>query len=197
LDFPPYSERKRQEQLTEARTAGKGHGRLEKRHLQVSSRLAGQLEWPGLQQVCRLESTMIRQGKTSVEIAYAITSLASTTATAAQILPNWRGHWGIENRLHWVRDVVLREDNCRANTGHSPQNLAACRNVGLSLMRLAGIKGILSTLRCFASRPFANAKTLGHHEKLSGPAWRTQFVEPPRFVRYVIPSVILLTCRCL
>lgn len=96
-----------------------------------------------------------------MEIAYAITSLSSERATAAQILPYWRGHWGIENRLHWVRDAVLREDNCRANVGHSPQNLAACRNVGLSLLRLAGVKEILSTLRSFSSRPFELLKFLG------------------------------------
>jgi hypothetical protein len=96
-----------------------------------------------------------------VEFAYAITSLSAARATAAQILPIWRGHWGIENRLHWVRDTVFREDHCRANVGHSPQNLAACRNVGLSLLRLAGVKEILSTLRCFASRPLEMLKFLG------------------------------------
>jgi hypothetical protein len=76
-------------------------------------------------------------------------------------LPFWRGHWGIENRLHWVRDTVFREDHCRANVGHSPQNLAACRNLALSLLRLAGVKEILSTLRRFASRPLEMLKLLG------------------------------------
>jgi hypothetical protein len=122
--------------------------------------LAGHLEWPGLQQVCRLERTTTRGGQTTVEIAYAITSLSSSRANASAILPFWVGHWGIENRLHWVRDAVLREDNCRANVGHSPQNLAACRNVGLSLLRLAGVKEILPTLREFASRPFELLKFL-------------------------------------
>jgi hypothetical protein len=160
LDFPPCSERQRQQQLTETRTTDKGHGRLTKRHLQVSSRLTGHLEWPGLQQVCRLERTTSRGGKTTVEIAYAITSLSSSRANAATSLPYWVGHWGIENRLHWVRDAVFREDNCRANLGYSPQNLAACRNIGLSLLRLAGVKEILPALRVFASRPFELLKFL-------------------------------------
>ena len=119
------------------------------------------MDWPGLQQVCRLQRTTTRKGKHTVEIAYAITSLSVHKATASQILPYWQGHWGIENRLHWVRDTVFREDHCRANVGHSPQNLAACRNVGLSLMRLAGIKAILPTLRDFASRPLEMLKLLG------------------------------------
>ena len=134
---------------------------MTRRHLQVSSRLAGQLEWPGLQQACRLERITTRKGKTTVEFAYAVTTLSAARATAAEILPYWRGHWGIENRLHWVRDAVLREDHCRANIGHSPQNLAACRNVGLSILRLAGVKEILSTLRCFASHPLEMLKLLG------------------------------------
>lgn len=153
LDFPPCSERQRQAQLTEVRTTDKGHGRLTKRHLQASSRLAKHLDWPGLQQVCRLERTTTRNGKTTVEIAYAITSLSSSRADAAQLLRYGRGHWGIENRLHWVRDAVLREDFCGANVGHSPQNLAACRNVGLSLLRLAQVNEILPTIRRFSSRP--------------------------------------------
>ena len=134
-------------------TIDKGHGRLTKRHLQASSRLAKHLDWPGLQQVCRLERQTIRGGKPTVEIEYAITSLSPARADAAALLSYWRGHWGIENRLHWVRDAVLREDYCRANVGHSPQNLAACRNVGLSLLRIAKVKGILSTLRRFTSQP--------------------------------------------
>lgn len=126
----------------------------------MSSRLAAHFQWPGLQQVCRLERTTIRGQKTTVEIVYAITSLPSSRATAATILPHWVGHWGIENRLHWVRDAVFREDNCRANLGHSPQNLAACRNVGLSLLRLAGVKEVLPALRKFASRPIEMLKFL-------------------------------------
>lgn len=131
----------------------KGHGRITTRHLQASSRLAGHLDWPGLQQVCRIERTTKAQGCESQEVAYAITSLSPKRAAAADLLSYNRGHWGIENRLHWVRDVSLGEDACRANVEHSPQNLAALRNVALTLLRRAGVNEILSTLRDFATRP--------------------------------------------
>jgi hypothetical protein len=111
------------------------------------------LDWPGLQQVCRIERVVKEQGRVTTEIAYAITSLSAERASAADLLALNRGHWGIENRLHWVRDVSLGEDACRANAQYGPQNLAALRNVGLSLMRAAGLKEILSTLRDFATRP--------------------------------------------
>jgi len=151
--FPPCSERQRQAELTEARETKKGHGRRVKRYLQASSRLARHLNWPGLKQVCMLERTTWRNGKETVEIEYAITSLPPERFSAARILPAWVGHWGIENRLHWVRDVVCGEDSCRVRTGHAPQNLAAFRNAALSLLRLAGIKEILPTLRTFSQRP--------------------------------------------
>lgn len=150
----------RQTQLREHRTVDKGHGRIAKRCLQASSRLAGLLDWPGLQQVCRIERTISKQGRDTTEIAYAITSLRAERASAADLLSYDRGHWGIENRLHWVRDVVLGEDACRAKVGHSPQNLAAFRNVGLSMLRLAGVQTILATLREFASKPYDLLKFL-------------------------------------
>lgn len=131
----------------------KGHGRLTKRHLQASSRLAKFFDWPGLKQVCRIERVVQEKGRETTEIAYAITSLSTERATAADLLGYNRGHWGIENRLHWVRDVSFGEDACRANAQHCPQNLAALRNVGLTLLRNAGINEILSTLRDFATRP--------------------------------------------
>lgn len=131
----------------------KGHGRLTIRHLQASSRLAGHLDWPGLKQVCRIERIVKANGRKTREIAYAITSLSAERATAAELLAYNRGHWGIENRLHWVRDVSFGEDACRANVHHCPQNLAALRNVALTLLRHAGVNEILSTLRHFATRP--------------------------------------------
>ena len=152
-DFPPYSERERQQQLTECRTQDKGHGRVTKRHLQASSRLAEFFDWPGLAQVCRIERVTKVKGRVTTEIAYAITSLSAERASAAALLALNRGHWGIENRVHWVRDVSFGEDACRAKAQHCPQNLAALRNVGLTLMRAAGRNEILTTLRDFATRP--------------------------------------------
>ena len=70
-------------------------------------------------------------------------------------------HWGIENRLHWVRDVTLGEDRCRVRTGRAPQDLAAFRNAALSLLRLAGFQEIAPTLRDFAYQPRKLLRFLG------------------------------------
>ena len=123
------------------------------RHLQTSTRLAGHLDWPGLSQVCRLERTTRRCGRSTVEIQYAISSLSRERADAAFLNKHWRGHWGIENRLHWVRDVSFGEDKCQVKKGGGPQNLAAFRNAAISLLRLAGCKEIAVTLRDFCYRP--------------------------------------------
>lgn len=115
--------------------------------------MAAHLDWPGLKQVCRIERTVQEKGSVTTEIAYAISSLSAERANAADLLELNRGHWGIENRLHWVRDVSFGEDACRAKAEHCPQNLAALRNVGLTLMRIAGLNEILPALRTFATRP--------------------------------------------
>jgi predicted transposase YbfD/YdcC len=81
--------------------------------LQASTRLAGHLDWPGVAQVCRLQRTTRRKGCSTVEVQYAITSLSRPRADTAFLIGHWRGHWGIENRLHWVRDVTLGEDKCQ------------------------------------------------------------------------------------
>lgn len=122
--------------------------------------MAGHLDWPGLQQVCRIERTVQEKGCVTTEVAYAITSLNAERASAAELLAYNRGHWGIENRLHWVRDVSLGEDACRANVQNCPQNLAALRNVGLTLLRRSGLNEILSALRDFATRPYDLLKFL-------------------------------------
>ena len=128
--------------------------------MQASTRLAAHLDWPGLGQVCRLERTTTRQGKTTVEVQHAITSLARDRADAGLLNTRWRGHWGIES-LHWVRDVTFGEDKCQVKLGHAPQNLAAFRNATVNLLRLHGHKEIAATLRDFSYRPLKLLKFLG------------------------------------
>ena len=123
------------------------------RHLQASTRLAGHLNWPGLAQACRLTRTTRCKGRTTVEIQFAISSLSREQADAAFLNDHWRGHWGIENRLHWVRDVSFGEDKCQVEKGHGPQNLAAFRNAAISLLRLAGRNEIAVALRDFCYSP--------------------------------------------
>jgi predicted transposase YbfD/YdcC len=131
------------------------------RRLAASTRLAEHLDWPGLKQVCRLERTTTRRGKQTVELQFAITSVARSRADAAILLARWRNHWGIENQLHWVRDVTFGEDQCQVKTGHAPQNLAAFRNAAVSLLRLEGYQEIAATLRDFAYQPRKLLRFLG------------------------------------
>jgi predicted transposase YbfD/YdcC len=130
-----------------AETNEKSNGRKERRRLQASTRLADHSDWPGLAQVCRLVRTTKRGGQGTVEIDYAITSAPRDQADAAQLLAWWRGHWGIENRSHYVRDVTLNEDACRIRKGDAPQNLAALRNAVVSMLRLEGHANIAAALR--------------------------------------------------
>ena len=75
-----------------------------------------------------------------METVYAITSLTADEAGPERLLALSRAHWGIENKLHYVRDVTCREDQARTNAGHAPQVLAALRNTALTLLRRFGFK---------------------------------------------------------
>jgi predicted transposase YbfD/YdcC len=123
--------------------------------------LAEHLNWPGLGQVCRLERTTTRKGKTTREVQHGITSLPRRRADAALLNLRWRGHWGIENQLHWVRDVTFGEDKCQVKLKNAPQNLAAFRNGVISLLRLCGCTEIASALRDFSYRPLKLLTFLG------------------------------------
>jgi hypothetical protein len=74
------------------------------------------------------------RGETTVEVIYGITSLTAEGADAQRLLRLTRVHWGIENKLHYVRDVTLGEDGCRVRKGSAPQVLAAVRNAVIPLL---------------------------------------------------------------
>jgi len=127
------------------------HGdRLEVRELALTSDLNEWADWPGLEQVGRLTCLRRRKGETSVETSYLITSLSPEQATPAQLLSLARGHWSIENKLHWVRDVTFDEDRCQIRTGAAPQVMAALRNLVIGLLRLRGVRNIAAALRTHA-----------------------------------------------
>jgi hypothetical protein len=88
-----------------------------------------------------------RDGKETREVGYAITSAGPEWAGAAELLGWWRGHWGIEDRVHWVRDVTMGEDASRARTASAPEAMAGLRNAALSLLRLSGLTNIAAALR--------------------------------------------------
>lgn len=117
-----------------ARTVEKGHGRIETRTIGVSRECAAHLGWPGAAQVCRVERIREANGKRTREVAYAVASLSPQQAGPGALMALWRGHWLIENRLHWRRDVILREDHSQIRTGPIPQAMAALRNAMLHLV---------------------------------------------------------------
>ena len=95
------------------------------------------LKWPGAGQVARIERTRLIGDKESVEVAYIVTSLSAAEAGPERLLELSRGHWGIENRLHWVRDASMDEDRCRVRAG--ARALAGLRNLVLWLIRSHGM----------------------------------------------------------
>lgn len=135
-------------------------GRVERRRLWASEALVGYTDWPHMAQVCRLERVTTCRGRTRQEVAYALTSLPAAEAGPSRLLALWRGHWGIENRLHWVRDVTFDEDRCQIRTGAAPQVMAALRNLVIGLLRLVHVPNIAAALRSYAARPFKALRLL-------------------------------------
>ena len=130
-----------------------GHGRLETRRLERSAELNDYLEWPGVGQVLRRTCVRaeMRTGKCSVAVSYGITSLSVAQASAAELEALWRGHWTIENQVHYVRDETFGEDRGQVHTGSAPEALAALRNSVLSLLRWQGWTNIADALREYAA----------------------------------------------
>jgi predicted transposase YbfD/YdcC len=106
-------------------------------------------------QVCRITRERIMRGKKTIETVYAITSLTADRTGPQQLLALSRAHWGIENRLHYVRDVTYQEDQARAHAGQAPQVLAAFRNTALTLMRRLGCKAVEGIEHFMEHRPEA------------------------------------------
>ncbi len=127
--------RRRRREWRHAETLNKGHGRLERRRLTATASIVDDLDWPGAKQVVRLTRERWTGAKHQQQIIYLVTSLSADRASPARLLELSRSHWGIENRLHYVRDVTCREDACRVRRGAGPQALAALRNVALTLLR--------------------------------------------------------------
>jgi hypothetical protein len=121
-----------------ATSLDKGHGRREKRTLRTTTLLTVHERWPGLAQGFEVTRERTAGGKTTVEVAYGVTSLTPAEAPAERLLGLLREHWRIENCLHYVRDVTLGEDACRVRRGNAPQVLAGLRNAVVHL--LAGVE---------------------------------------------------------
>ncbi len=147
----------------EAETVESGHGRIERRHITASLALQGYSDWPGLAQVFELERERIRKktGEVQRETVYGVTSLSPARADAARLLSLTRGHWVIENRLHWIRDVTFDEDRSQVRAGSIPQVMAAFRNLTIGLLRAAGESNIAAACRRLAAQPWKALTLIG------------------------------------
>lgn len=144
-----------------ATTVDKGHGRIEKRTLRTTSHLTLSGRWKGLRQGLEITRERTIRGKTTVEVAYAITSLSADRADAAVLLEYSRDHWSIENELHYPRDVTLGEDACRVRSGTAPQVLAALRNSIVHLLAGENARSLPAAIEELQIRPDRAKELIG------------------------------------
>lgn len=137
-------------------THDKGHGRIERRTTSVihdvnwlggQRRFPGELRLPDAACIVRVQAQVERGGKAREEVRFYISSAPLDAARAGQAV---RGHWGIENQLHWVLDVTFNEDQSRLRKGHGARNMAVVRHFALNLVRTATDKKSIKLRRKMA-----------------------------------------------
>lgn len=134
-----------------SRTVQKGHGRIEKRRLTSMVDEHEFLDWPGVQQVFMLERevTEVNSGQTRCETAYGLTSCSPARADAEQLLHWTQAYWGIENGLHYRRDVTLGEDRIRTTNHHFAEVLSILNNFVVTLTQKLQLANMASARRQF------------------------------------------------
>ena len=142
----------------------RGHGRAGRRTVKVTAVAAG-LAFPHAAQAIQIvRRRRPLSGKNtrkwSTETVYAITSLTAAQASPAELAAIVRGHWLIEDRLHWIRDVVYDEDRSQVRTGNGPRVMASLRNLAISILHLTGETNIAAALRHHARRPCRPIQTI-------------------------------------
>src|SRR5438105_4193893 len=143
-----------------AQSTDKGHGRLEIRSILVSSELKGYSDWPGLDQVFQIRRRWQSKGEWREEVRYGVSSLPATIGIPERLLKLKRGHWTIENGLHYVKDVTMGEDRSTVHADNGPKIMAALRNTAISLLRRAGFSTIAARLRYNSTHPQAALQVL-------------------------------------
>jgi predicted transposase YbfD/YdcC len=130
-----------------------GHGRQEQRHVQVVT--VNNLLFPHARQVLRIQRKRRTRGtkRWSTETVYAITDLPAQQASAAEIATWARGHWTVENTVHWCRDVTFNEDKSQVRTHNTPAVLAAIRDLIRGALKAAGHVNIATARRTHTERP--------------------------------------------
>jgi predicted transposase YbfD/YdcC len=139
---------RRESHLGFTQTTAKGHGRVEVRRYWQTEKIGWFVDreaWVGLRSVGVVEARRTLNGQESVERRYYLSSLPADAEKFGRAV---RGHWGVENGLHWVLDMVFGEDQSRARSGYAVENLAATRRLAINLLRRdktcqRGIKGKL------------------------------------------------------
>jgi predicted transposase YbfD/YdcC len=138
-------------QVSRDTTIDGDHGRIETRKITVIHDvewLQERHDWPGLKSVVVVESTREAGGKIDREMRLYITSMV---LLANQIGPMIRAHWMIENGLHWVLDMIFRDDECRVRTDNAPANLATIKHMAYNVMRRAATKDSMRLRRKVAA----------------------------------------------
>lgn len=133
----------------------KGHGRIEKRTIMVSTELNNYLDWPHLAQVFRIERVIWHEkykGRTR-QVVYGLTSLTPSEASAERLLTLVRQYWGIENGLHYRRDVTLQEDATRLTVGNAGHIMAIFNNLVIGLALQHGFRNLAKARRLFNAQP--------------------------------------------
>ncbi|WP_246133419.1 ISAs1 family transposase [Mycobacterium helveticum] len=133
-----------------ARTAERG--RRVTRTIKVAD-VPDWIDFPGAAQVAHLRRTLTDKATKTVEVVCLITSASHTDAPPQRLAAWVQNHWGIQNRLHWVRDVTFDEDRSQVRTGQAPRVMATCRNLAISILRIAGWDNIAAGLRHHARHP--------------------------------------------
>ena len=138
-------------EISQDRTIDGDHDRIETRTTTVIHDvewLQERHDWPGLKAIVMVESSREISGKIEQETRFYITSLVMVAALLGQVV---RSHWAIENSLHWVMDMVFRDDECRVRTDHAPANFTTVKHMAHNLLRKVPGKNSLRSRRKIAA----------------------------------------------
>ena len=136
-------------------TVEKGHGRLEIRSIWCSTAQNDLIEFPHVAQafLVKRQVTNIKKEKTTVETVYGITSQSPEKASPEKVLRQNRGHWSIENKMHWVLDVTFDEDRSQIRNLNGPMVITCLRRFAISMLRIHGVKNISEAFRILWAKP--------------------------------------------
>jgi predicted transposase YbfD/YdcC len=162
--FPPLQSARRDAETERASETNKGHGRIEKRTIEVTASLADYLQsdWVGCEQVFRLTRERKINDVVESEVIVGITSLNREEAGPHELLRLIRDHWGIENGLHYVRDCTFREDASRIRKGSAPEVMASLRNIIIYLLNRLGHRSAAGATRHYVCHPNDSLNVLLH-----------------------------------